>query len=95
MIQINIEIRDRNHFKEFFHKLHSKLEDIAFSFIQKLPEKFIPYWLMNWLEKYLDKRIKELKQESIKMTWRNMYLQNAIDDIHSRQQGTKKAPSDD
>ncbi len=81
--------------KEFFHKLHSKLEDIAFSFIQKLPEKFIPYWLMNWLEKYLDKRINELKQESIKMTWRNMYLQNAVDDIHSRQQDTKKTPSDD
>ena len=38
-------------------------------------------WLMNRLEKYLDKRISELKQQSIQMTWRNMYLQNAVNDI--------------
>ena len=36
---------------------------------------------MNRLEKYLDKRISELKQQSIQMTWRNMYLQNAVNDI--------------
>ena len=95
MIIIDIELKDRNRLKEFFHKLHSRLENIAFSIIQKLPEKFIPHWLMNWLEKYLDKRINELKQESIKMTWRNMYLQSATNEIHNRQQDTKKAPSDD
>jgi len=50
---------------------------------------------MNWLEKYLDKRISELKQESVKATWRTMYLQDAIDEIHKRQQDKKKAPSDD
>lgn len=81
VIIIDIEIKDCNHIKEFFHKLHSRLEDIAFSIIQRIPEKYLPHWLMNWLEKYLDKRISELKQESIKMTWRNMYLQKAVDDI--------------
>lgn len=81
MIIIDIEIKDRDHIKEFFHKLHSRLETIAFSIIQRIPEKFIPHWFMNWLEKYLDRRISELKQESIKMTWRNMYLQNAVNDI--------------
>lgn len=81
MITIDIEIKDRNHIQDFFHKLHSRLEDIAFSIIQRIPEKLLPHWLMNWLEKYLDKRISELKQESIKMTWRNMYLQKAVDDI--------------
>lgn len=81
MIIIDIEIKDRNHIQDFFHKLHSKLEDITFSVIQRIPEKFIPHWLMNWLSRYLDKRISELKQQSIKMTWRNMYLQNAVDDI--------------
>lgn len=81
MITIDIELKDRNRLKEFFHKLHSRLEDIAFSIIQKLPEKFIPHWLMNRLEKYLDKRISELKKQSIQMTWRNMYLQNAVNDI--------------
>lgn len=94
VIIIDIEIKDRNHIKDFFHKLHSRLEDIAFSIIQKLPEKFIPQWLMNRLEKYLDKRISELKQQSIQMTWRNMYLQNATNEIHNRQQDAKEAPSD-
>lgn len=95
MIIIDIEIKIRNYFKEIFHKLHSRLEDIAFSIIQRIPEKFLPHRLMNRLEKYLDKRIRELKQQSIKLTWRNMYLQNVVDDIHTRQQDTKKAPSDD
>ncbi len=81
MIIIDIELKDRNHVKDFFHKLFSRLENITFSIIQKLPEKFIPQWLMNRLEKYLDKRISELKQQSIQMTWRNMYLQNAVNDI--------------
>lgn len=81
MIIIDIELKDRNKLKEFFHKLHSRLENITFSIIQKLPEKFILQWLMNRLEKYLDKRISELKQQSIQMTWRNMYLQNAVNDI--------------
>ena len=94
MIIIDIELKDRNHIKDFFHKLHSRLEDIAFSIVQRIPEKFIPQWLMNRLEKYLDKRISELKQESIKMTWRNMYLQNATNEIHNRQQDAKEAPSD-
>ena len=83
MIIIDIEIKDRNHIKEFFHKLHSRLEDIAFSIIQRIPDKYIPHWIMNRLEKYLDKRISELKQQSIKMTWRNMYLQEAIDNINN------------
>lgn len=81
MIIIDIEIKDRSRIKEFFHMLHSRLENIAFSIIQRIPEKYIPHWLMNWLERYLDKRINELKQQSIKMTWKNMYLQNAVDDI--------------
>lgn len=93
MIIIEIELKKRNRLKEFFHKLHSRLEDISFSIIQRIPEKFIPHWLMNRLEKYLDKRINELKQESIKMTWRNMYLQNAVNEIHSADH--KKAPSND
>jgi hypothetical protein len=94
VIIIDIEIKDRNHIQEIFHKLHSRLEDIAFSIIQRIPEKFIPYWLMNWLEKYLDKRISDLKQQSIQMTWRNMYLQSATHEIHNRQQDAKEAPSD-
>ena len=81
MITINIEIKDRNRIKEFFHRLHSKIEDTAFSIIQKLPEKFIPRFLMQWLDRYLDKRITELKQQTIKQTWKKMQLQDVIDKI--------------
>lgn len=95
MIIIDIELKDRNHIKEIFHKLSDKLEDIAFSIIQRIPEKFIPNQLMNRLEKYLDKQISELKQQSIQMTWRNMYLQNAVNEIHNKQQDKKKAPSEE
>lgn len=81
LITIDIEIKDRNRPRKFFLRLHNKLEDILFSTIQRIPEKYIPCWLMNWLEKYLDKRISELKHQSIKMTWHNMCLQNAVDDM--------------
>lgn len=54
---------------------------MLFSIISKLPERFIPSPLMNWLDRYLDKRISELKQEAIKQTWRTMYLQEAVDNI--------------
>lgn len=88
---IDIELKDRNKTKEFFQNIHSKLEDILFSIIQKLPERFIPSPLMNWLSRYLDRRIAKLKQESIKMTWQNMYLQEAVDDIRNRQKDTQKS----
>lgn len=91
VITIDIELKDRNRLKEFFQNFHNKVEDIAFSILQKLPDKFIPHWL----EKYLDKRICELKQESIRMTWRNMYLQNSLAEIQNKQQDTKEASSDD
>ena len=86
MITIDIELKDRNRLKEFFQNFHNKAEDILFAIISKLPEKFI---------RYLDKRISELKQESIKQTWKNMYLQAAVDEIHTRQQDTKEASTDE
>lgn len=95
LITIDIELKDRNRLKEFFQNFHSKSEDLLFTIISKLPEKLIPTSLMIWLDHYLDKRISELKQESIKQTWANMYLQDAVDEIHARQQDTKEAPPDD
>lgn len=95
MITIDIELKDRNHIKEFFQNFHSQAEDLLFSIISKTPERFIPPAMMEWLNRYLDKRINELKQESIKQTWRHMYLQAAVDEIRTTQQDTKKAPSDD
>lgn len=87
---IDIEIRKPNRTKEFFHKLYSRLEDLIFSIIQKLPEFLIPHCLMDWMEQYLNKRISKLQQESIKQTWKNVYLQKDVNEIHNKQQDTKK-----
>lgn len=95
VIKIDIEIKRRNLTKEFFHKIHGKLEDIMFSIIQHIPQKFISRWLMNWLDRYTDKRLAQLKQQSVKMSWYNMYLQSTTNEIHTRQQDAKEAPSDD
>lgn len=94
MIIIDIEIKKRSKTKEFFHKLHDKLEDLMFSVIMKLPDGFIPHFLMEWLSNYTTRRIQKLQQEHIKQTWKNMYLQDAVNEISNRQRNTKKAPSD-
>ena len=81
---IDIEIKKRSIVKEFFHKLHNTLEDLLFKFIMKLPDKMIPSFIMEWLDQYTTKRINQLKQQTIKQTWRNMYLQKAVEDISNR-----------
>lgn len=84
MITINIEIKDRSRIKEFSDNLFSRLEDMMFSIIQKLPDKLTPPFLLEWFNKYLDKRIMELQQQNIKQTWKQMYLEDAINDIHNQ-----------
>lgn len=86
VIIIDIEIKKRSIVKEFLQKLHSQLENLFFKIIMKLPDRFIPSALMNWLDRYTTKRINQLKQQNIKQTWRNLYLQSAVDDITNRQQ---------
>jgi len=66
-----------------------------FSIIQKLPERFIPHWLMNWLDRYTTKRISRLQQQIIKQRWQQDTLEKTISNIRSINQDTKKAPSDD
>ena len=86
VIIIDIKIKKRSIVKEFPHNLHSNLEDLFFKIILSIPERFIPLALMNWLDRYTRKRINQLKQQNIKQTWRNLYLQSAVDDITNRQQ---------
>lgn len=93
MIIIEIEIKDRSKIKDFLSMLQSKIEDLMFSIMQKVPEQFIPQFLMEWLDQYTTKRINQLKQQNIKNTWRDVYLQKVVNDINSRTQ--KEAPSDD
>jgi hypothetical protein len=95
LIEIDIEIRKPNRIKELLQNFHSQLEDLIFSIVQKLPEHLIPHWLMDWMEQYLNKRITQLQQETIKQNWKNVYLQKTVTEIHNRQQDIKEAPSDD
>lgn len=89
---IDIELKDHNKTKEFFRKLRNTLEDLVFSIILKMPDRFIPQWLMNWITHYADKRIQELNQQIIKNIWTQDALERALSDIHS-QQRKEKAPS--
>jgi len=95
VITIDIELKDHNKIKEFFQKLHSRLEDMIFSIIQRIPERFIPSPVMNWLDQYTTKRISQLQQQIIKQRWRQDALEKVISDIRSINQDTKKTPSDD
>lgn len=86
MITINIKLKKHSPAKEFFHKLHSKSEDLFFTLIMKLPEKFIPHFVMELLDRYTAKRINELKQQNVKLAWKKVELQQAVDDITDKQQ---------
>ena len=92
---MNYEITPRNMVKEFFHQIHNKLEDFLFWIIQKIPERLIPAALMHWADRYLDNRIQQLKQETIRQNWNKAYLDQALKEIHSRQQAKEKAPSEE
>lgn len=84
MIQINIEIKKCKRLKEFRDIIKSKCEDILFSIVQKIPENFIPHFLMAWLEHYINNRIRNLKQQNVKQAWRKLYLAKAVDEIRQQ-----------
>lgn len=91
MIIINIELKPRNKFETFLHETYDKLEDIVFDIILKVPERFIPSFLMKHIEHYIDKRTQELQQQIIKQRWQQSALEKAVADIHDK----KKAPQED
>lgn len=92
---IDIELKPGNHFKEFFHAIFNKLEDLMFTIFQKTPERLIPSFLMKWMDNYTKRRLYELEQAVIRQRWRKMQLEKAAQEIRLKNQDTKKAPSDD
>lgn len=81
---INIEIKKPNRLKKFSICCHDHAENILFRIIQRMPERFIPNFLMDWLDRYTSKRIAQLKQQIIKDNWKEVTLEKALDDIRSR-----------
>lgn len=81
---MNIEIKNQNIFLRIYNKLRDKSEDFLFALIQRLPERFIPASLMNWMERYTNKRIAELQRRLIKDNWANVELQKAVEQIRQQ-----------
>lgn len=95
MITINIELKPKNRLKEFFHTIFNKLEDLMFTIFQKTPERLIPPFLMKWMDNYTRKRLYELEQAVIRQRWKKIQLEKAAQEIHSKNQGTRKAQKED
>lgn len=84
MITINIEIKKRsNRIKEFSNFCHDHAENLMFEIIQKVPERFIPNFVLWWVDRYTTKRISELKQQIIQDRWKEIGLEKAVNDIRS------------
>ena len=83
---MNIEIKKPNHLKELLKNLHSKLENILFNIILKIPDKLFPSFLMTYIESYTNKRLNQLKQDTTKLKWKEVTLQKAIEEISNQQQ---------
>lgn len=87
---MNIEIKNQNIFLRIYNKLRDKSEDFLFALIQRLPERFIPASLMNWMDRYTDKRIAELQRQLVKDNWTNVELQKAVEQIRQQDQMAEK-----
>lgn len=61
------------------HKSKSRLEDVLFSIMLKIPEHYLPSFFMNWIERYTNKRIAELNHSIIKDTWKIIELKKSIE----------------
>lgn len=78
---MDIEIKRRSRIKGFFQKLHTRAEDILFSIISSLPEKLIPLPLMEWLGRYMDRKIQQTRQQIVKDRWKQDALEKTLLDI--------------
>ena len=62
-------------------KISSGAEDIFLKLVLLLPDQLIPAKIM---EKYIEKRIRELEQEKIKMNWKKVNLEKATREMENR-----------
>lgn len=88
---MNIELKKPNRTKEFWKKVRNRAEDMMFALVLKLPEKMLTGAVSDWLEKYMEKRAAELQGQIIKQKWQTAALEQAVDQIHQKQD-REKAP---
>lgn len=70
--------------------LRSKLEDLAFDILQKLPEQLIPAFAINWMSDYVDARTRELQHQIVQAKWNKAERQQLLKELQS-----KEAPTED
>lgn len=64
--------------------LHSRIEDLMFSILMRLPDRFMTPTLMNWVEHYTTKRLDSLQRQLIKDRWKTIELKKTLDKISNR-----------
>lgn len=74
-------------------KIGSKIENLFFDVIQRIPDRFIPQFLMNRIERYMDKRILEMQHQIVKYKWQEVELEKTVKNLHMAAD-VKEAPSD-
>lgn len=89
---MDIEIKPKSKTEEFFEKIRKEAESLLFAVVLKIPERFVPSFVMNWMEKYVEKRKQEIQQQLIKQRWEQMQLEKVVAEI--RQQDKTKAPQE-
>lgn len=79
-----ITVYERSKIKEFCKRFKSKTEDVLFSVVERIPERLLSGWLMNWMGRYIDKRMAELQREQIKANWDKTYLEQAVKELRNK-----------
>lgn len=86
---MNIELKQPSKIKTIISKCSSRLEDLLFSVLLKVPSKLLPSFVGPQIDRYIEKRIHQLQLETTKATWKSVQLESALQEIK------EKAPVDE
>ena len=68
-IAMNINFGSTKRMKRLFQSIYSRIENLLFTVLCRLPDNVIPVFFQNWLNDYSEKRIAKLKQQIIRKKW--------------------------
>ena len=86
LIAIRIELKPESKFEKLTSKLHNNFENILFSLIQKIPERFIPQFIINWVGHYATKRTQQLQQDILRQRWQQVELERFLQEIKAEKE---------
>lgn len=82
---MNINITPQSKISVAVKKLCSKLEDALLSLALWITNYWQPDFLMNWIDQYATKRIRQLKMDQVRNNWKMVGLQEAVEQIGGKQ----------